>query len=265
MSSYPRSSLALRLVRAEMLRLRTMRSLWLVAAIGLLEVVLTTLGEVLPRSGGGAALGPSSVQRAMGLPASATIWVAIMGILVVTVEYRHATATGLFLATPRRLVAISVKAVVTLGFAIGYALLLIGVTLAISVPVDASRHEVLISDPASALIITLEVVVVLGLFALIGVGLGAAVRNQVAAVLGFVGWIVGVDGVLAAILADHGLGAVVPYLPSEASFGLTTSLGSLSVGGVHLLAPVPAGLVLLAYVAVLGLIGCLVTVGEDVT
>ena len=107
---------------------------------------------------------------------------------------------------------------------------------------------------------------VLGLWALIGLGAGILIPNQVAALLISVGvaWIV--EPILGAVVASQSWGAdVAPYFPTNATTAVL-SVDSSAFGGVSGYTPLSwwaAALVLTGYAAIMALIGSALTVRRD--
>lgn len=93
------------LVRAELLKLRTVRlPLWLLVTT-LALVLLGVLATVLTAGLEGAPLrrdDPELLARAVSSASGGNIIVLILGILTLTQEYRFGTATSTFLITPKR-------------------------------------------------------------------------------------------------------------------------------------------------------------------
>jgi hypothetical protein len=105
---------------------------------------------------------------------------------------------------------------------------------------------------------------VLGLWALIGLGAGILIPNQVAAILIAVGaaWIVLPLAGLLLGLVSWGKG-IVPYLPNEATSAMVGAVNTSST--VVLLSWWGGALVLVAYAAVLAGIGSMLTIRRDVS
>ncbi len=107
----------------------------------------------------------------------------LLGILMVTSEFRHQTVTNTFLATPRRTPVIVAKAVAAVVVAVAVWL----VTTIASVAIGATYFQSLgrgtgldRADVQRAIGLNLASYT---LWALLGVGLGALIRNQVVAAL----------------------------------------------------------------------------------
>ncbi|MDQ3503615.1 MAG: ABC transporter permease [Actinomycetota bacterium] len=249
------------LVRAELLKLRTVRlPLWLLLTT-LLLVVLGVLATVLTAGLEGAPLerdDPDLLARSVASASSGNIVILILGILTLTQEFRFGTATPSFLVTPKRgrvlvakLFAISVAGV---GFALVSAVLAVGASAALI----ALRDGVLSWD-MNVLEELAGVVLVMVLYGPIGIAVGALVRNQIAAVVGALAWTFIAEQLLVALLPDVGR-----WTPGGASSAVL-QLGELATTRGELL-PVWGGAALLvAYALVLSLLATRLTLRRDLT
>jgi ABC-2 type transport system permease protein len=184
------------------------------------------------------------------------LFATLLGAMSITAEIRHGTIRSTFLVTPRRgrVVAAKVSASIVIGAGFGLAacVLAAGVGTAalrargIDVRLDGGDYALLVAGGGAAS----------ALWAAIGVGLGALVRNQVPTLIGICAWLLFVEGLLAGDVG--GLGDVGRFLPGAAA----SAISGQDPG--TLLAPV-AGLVLLAsYAAATALAGALVISRRDV-
>ena len=209
-----------RLVHSELLKLRTTRTarvLLTLAAAGtaaLIAIVLLLAGQP-----GQPALGPDALRQLVLVPAQPlTLAALVLGVLGMAGELRHGTATSTFLVTPKRgrVVAAKLAAAVT-GLAMAAASS--AAVLAVGLPwLRAKGIEVAIADPGVAARVA-GLAVAVALYAVLGTGLGALLRNQVAAVVvGLLWWSQGVERVLTGILHQPGLER---WLPMGAASALT--------------------------------------------
>jgi hypothetical protein len=223
------------LVAAEWLKLRTTRLLVGVipATVGI--SLAAVAGSVLAADRSDIALDSAEgVRRVLPVTGTGAVLVLIVGILITAGEYRHGTAADTFLTTPRRNRVVTAKLVV--GSAIGAA---IGALMSIgSVAVAAALYELkgatLPLDDAELWLTLLGTVAYATLFAVLGVAVGALVRNQVLAVGGALAWIAVVEHILVNLLPDVGR-----WLPAAAGQAIvrTPLDGLLSpLGGVAVLA-----------------------------
>jgi ABC-type transport system involved in multi-copper enzyme maturation permease subunit len=112
-----------------------------------------------------------------------TLFVMLLGALVVTNEYHHQTATPTFLATPRRLRVIGSKLVAAVAMGLAFGL----VTVLIAVPVGAlflSSKGVGTQLDQSTVLASLGLnLLAYAIWAIFGIGLGTLLRNQIAALV----------------------------------------------------------------------------------
>ncbi len=265
-----------RQVRSELLKLFTTR-LWWGMALGVLAAgaAFSTLFAVLYGTDNlGQVGGPEGGVVGDATQVVNTVYTAGIGVgylLLLTIgviqigsEYRHQTITGTFLATPRRVRVMLAKVVALLIIGAAYAL----VSMIGSVGFGATTLALFGKDPfpSTDIIRTLLLsLLVLGLWALIGLGVGILIRNQVAALLIGVGvaWIVEPLVAFGLSFIDAARDHVVPYFPSEATNAvINTVQGSPDAVRLDWWA---AALVLAAYAAVLAGLGIWRTTREDIS
>ena len=167
-----------------------------------------------------------------------------IGVLSIGAEYRHKTISATFLAVPRRTRAMLAKVVSLVGIGALYGL----VSLVGSVAVGAVALSLIDRPlfPSSEVYRSLALsLLVLGLWALIGLGIGILIPNQVAALLIGVGvaWIVEPLLGLALRAWEFGRENVAQFLPSSATNavvnGITQGSGEVRLewwGGALVLA-----------------------------
>ena len=210
-----------RLVHSELLKLRTTRTarvLLTLAAAGTAALVAIVL--LLAGQPGQPALGPDALRQLVLVPAQPlTLAALVLGVLGMAGELRHGTATSTFLVTPERgrVVAAKLAAAAVTGLAMSLASS--AAVLAVGLPwLRAKGIEVAIADPGVAARVA-GLAVAVALYAVLGTGLGALLRNQVAAVVvGLLWWSQGVERVLTGILHQPGLER---WLPMGAASALT--------------------------------------------
>jgi len=266
-----------RLVKAELLKLFTTRLWWGMAIAVLLSGAgfallfgLLFTSESLAEDAGGPGGLPSgdAVQIANsvytgGLSVGYLLMLTI-GVLQIGMEYRHKTITSTFLAVPQRVRAMLAKVVALLAIATAYGLL----SLVGSVSVGALVLNLRGADafPSTELLRTLALsLLVLGLWALIGLGLGILIPNQVAALLIGIGtaWIVEPLAGLAIKAFEFGRENIAPFLPSEATSAIVNAVQA-SPDDVRL-SWYAAALALAGWAALLAGSGIWRTVRQDVT
>ncbi|HEX7267614.1 MAG TPA: hypothetical protein VF256_09340 [Streptosporangiaceae bacterium] len=241
-------------IRTEFRKLATVRSPWLLLAAGPVIVVAGITGLV---SAGGNVHDPAVQSRAMAHVGLAAVFTLIFGILAVAGEYRHGTVTDTFLSFPGRGWVIAAKLAVY-GLA-GAAAGLVSCAAALAVTASwwAAKGAVFHLSAAGTWQTLAGGVAANCAFALIGVGLGALVRNVAGAIALALAWIALIEGI-AGQLIGAGLARWLPFSASEA-------LDRAAITSTRLLPQWGGGLVLLGYAVIFAAAGTLVTLRRDVT
>jgi ABC-2 type transport system permease protein len=235
----------IRLVGSELFKLRTTRTFFGLAggAIGLV-LVITLLGTLLDS-------GTPKLSDVMMVAYFAQLLAVVIGVLCVTSEFRHGTITPSLLVAPKRAQLMLAKLIATVITTLALGLI---VTLLITLIVAATGGE---TDDALKLIAGGTLLT--ALYAALGVGLGAVIRNQVGAIIGVIIYLLLLENLIGLI---PGVKKVIP------EYGITGSAGALSLtdpGNPDLLGQVPGGLVLTAYVAVFMIAGLVMMHKRDIT
>ena len=177
--------------------------------------------------------------------------IVVLGIRVITDEYRFGTIVPTFVYEPRRWKVVAAKSIVALGAGLMMAavaqLVLIGSALA----VFSTKGLDLAIDAHSIQAIGGSVVAG-AMWAAVGVAVGAVVRNQVTAIVGSFVWLMAVEEMIGSRLGD-----LAAYLPGGAGYGLILAAPN---GGM-----LTSALVLGAYVVVGGAAGAFMVRARDVT
>lgn len=190
----------------------------------------------------------------------------VVGALAMTGEFRHQTITPSLLAEPRRGVLLGAKLGASLLVGLVHGVLGTLGAVAGAAPVLAVMDEPVLLGDGGVLTALLLCVLALAIWAMIGVGLGTMLTNQVAAVVVILAFTQFVEPILrmgfAAVDALEGLSRFFPGAAAEALVG--TSLYS-TTGLATLLSRWEGGLVLLGYAVLFALIGRYTTLRRDVT
>jgi ABC-2 type transport system permease protein len=211
-----------RLVRVELLKLRTMRvSYGLLAA----AVALTALFASLEASGAGRAI--PRVSTAAGLDDVTTvggvamILAAVLGVIVTSGEFRHTSATLTYLATPDRRRVLGAKAVATalVGACYGLAAGIVATVVGLAFVAGDGDHVTLGAAPLVGHVAGAGAGA--ALLGAVGVGIGSLIRAQLAGVIGVFVWCMVIESIL-----GSSLNAIRPYLPYTAA----TTLGGAKLG-----------------------------------
>jgi ABC-2 type transport system permease protein len=169
------------LVRAELRQLRSTRATWALLGVALL-LCLGVTAMVLARVGGIDAPPRGSTElrdMLLGVSGAGMLPVLLLGVVAVTGEFHHRTATSAFLAVPNRRRVVAAKAVACALLAPVVAVGLMIVALAIGTLSGAIE---LTFDERFARLLG-GLLLMFACWAVLGVGFGAVVRNQTVAVV----------------------------------------------------------------------------------
>jgi ABC-type transport system involved in multi-copper enzyme maturation permease subunit len=250
----------IRLIQAEFSKLfSTKLWLWLLlGALGLtaLAVSLTmgfdsANGNPAPRL-----TTPEGQRNLFSSAGAASIFGLILGIIAVTGEFRHQTVTPTFLATPHRGRVVIAKLLAFLATGIGYGLATIAIAIALP---WMSAKNIDLSLGSNGIPGTLAgVAASVAVYSLLGVGLGALLRNQIAAVVGALIYLFVIEGLVGSLptIRDY-----YKWFPGGANSALTSNFQP----NIQVLQPYQGGLLLVAYGLVFAILGTRLAVRRDVT
>ena len=246
------------LVRSELLKVRTTRGWWAYLIVIVALVGIGTAAEVGSRSEDERS-GLDFQLALVDLVGIASLLAIILGITIVTTEFRHGTITPTLLATPGRERVLAGKAIAGVLIAVFFAVLAFVVVVMVAsvwVSIDGGDLQLVDSDVAERAGKTLLGVV---LWLLMGVAIGSVVHSQVAALVGTLVWLFLVETLLLGLFALLDVEGVGEYLPFHALDGADGS------GGDNLLDYGPALAVTLGWIALLGALGLARTRRRDIS
>jgi ABC-2 type transport system permease protein len=184
------------------------------------------------------------------------LFAALLGALSITSEIRNGTIRPTFLVSPRRprvvVAKVWVSTLIGAGFGLAASALAAGIGTAalrlrgIDVQLDGGDYALLIAGGTAAA----------ALWAAIGVGLGAVVRNQVPTLIGICAWMLFVEGLLVGDVT--GVGDVGRFAPG--ALGMAASGQDPDT----LVAPAVGVVLLAVYAAASAVAGSLATTRRDV-
>ena len=204
------------LIRAEIVKLRTTQGalLLLLGAIGINIFTVVAPGENALEELGQ----PLHEQQAVVIVnILMRILLLVLGIRAVTEEFRHGTITPTLLVSPRRQRLVVAKAV---SVAAGGAVFAVVTTAALlgSMSVMAGLNDLALAplgDSWPTLVGALAAGVI---WPVVGLGVGLLVRSQVAAIVGGVVWLLGLEQMISGRLGDLG-----DFLPGEAGLAVAVA------------------------------------------
>lgn len=257
-------------IRSELRKMFTTRLWWGMAiGVALSAAALTALFTALAGNEGLPPLdAPNAVSQAYtsGLTFAYLIVLAV-GIIAIGGEYRHQTISSSYLSVPRRSRLFAAKLVASAVVGALYGVVYIVAALATGVPIILLRgFDPFPAEDTVARSFAMSVLALI-LWALIGLGLGSLIKNQIAALLIGVGvaWI-GEQLILLGLVAI-GWGKVGAFLPGMSTVALVQE--PLAVEGMpfsfEYLSWWQAALVLATYALVLAGLGVFRASREDVS
>jgi ABC-2 type transport system permease protein len=241
-------------IASEFRKLATTRSIYamlagLVVIVGLGVVATTTDGEA------GSLLAPLEHQVFLNVSLTiAPLFGLLLGLRSFTDEFRYGSIVPTLLTSPVRRRVLGAKLVATAGGGVALSLAAVAISIAVGVPVLIVKGiEVTWSTGALAMVVG-RLLFATVLWTAIGVGLGLAVKHQVAAIAGTLVWLLAAEGILSGVVPD-----VARYFPGAAGFAV------VGINPADLLTPALGALLLGAYATVAVAAGDILMRGRDIT
>jgi ABC-2 type transport system permease protein len=223
----------------------------LLAMLGLVLLAVGLHGLALPADGLASAADQVEVFRFGSLLGA--LFAGLVGALSITSEIRHGTIRPTFLVTPRRGRVVAAKIVASGVVGIVFGLVAVGVALGVGSAALAARGIPITLESSDYTLMPAGGIAAAALWAPIGVGLGALLRNQVATLVAIFLWLFFIENLLVDFVP--GAGKFAPGAAAAAITGLDPD---------RLLAPALGALLLVAYAAAFAAAGSLATVRRDV-
>jgi ABC-2 type transport system permease protein len=269
-------------VRSEFRKIVTTRAWWLnalvmfayMAILGVIMAATFVLGARASQDAGAVLPGGAPVVEPQDIASSVYtlavslgyIFPAILGVLVVTTEFRHRTITATVLSEPDRTLVLGAKLPAVLPFAVVVAVAgVLGTVLGGAATLAVLGEPTFLSDTAMQRAIWLSVVALV-VWALVGVGIGSVLTNQIAAIVVLLVFTQFVEPLLRLLLAQFSATeALSRYLPGAAGEAIVGSSLYTSSGLAELLQPWQGALVLIAYAVAFVVIGRVTTFRRDIS
>jgi ABC-2 type transport system permease protein len=227
------------LLQAELIKLRTTRTFIALAGVAvgtsLLLVVLVSLLTDPTKD---------SVLVDVFLSDTSGLFILVLAVVGISGEWRHRTITSSLLAMPDRVRFLAAK---TLAFAATGLLLSLAISIAVTVAGVAilSARDLPVAEAGEMVDLYARNALVAALLGAFGVGIGALVRNQVAAIVGVLLLMLVVEPAVLALAPDVGRFAPFGALPTAVTDVPPDAVG---MGDVDLLPPGLAVLALLGWI-----------------
>ncbi len=251
----------IRLVRAEFMKLRTTQ-VWFWMLLATIAIgALLAVAQIAPREG---IRSPEMVPDLFAGFASSPGYVVLftLGVLGVTSEFRYQTITPTVLQTPSRWAIVTAKMITYAIVGVLYSIAALAAETAVGVPwLNSKGIDVRWSDGEvqHAIIGTFGV---LALFGIVGLGIGALLRNQIVAVVVGIIFLVVIENILVAIpVVKH----VWPYTPNGGTQAILYTHGDTEFNGVHLLSTWGGVAVLVGWAFIPAIIGAAFSMNRDIT
>jgi ABC-2 type transport system permease protein len=181
------------------------------------------------------------------------LFAGLVGALAITGEIRHGTIRPTFLVTPRRGEVVAAKVVISALVGTVFGLVAAGVAVGVGSAALAAREIPITLDAGDYTLMPLGGIAAAALWAPIGVGLGALVRNQVATLVAIFLWLFFIENLLVDFVPGAG-----KFAPGAAAAAIT------GVDPDRLLAPAFGALLLAAYAVATAAAAWIATLRRDV-
>jgi ABC-2 type transport system permease protein len=255
----------MRLLYAELLKIRTAPR----TSVGLVLGLLALVGLGSAATASDADSSPFAPEMAaldvIGVASIVPVFTLILGILVVTWEYRHGTITQTYLATPRRERVIEAKLGVSLLAgailcAVALALALVVASFWISLGLEGGHWELMGRMVLGA-----------AFWGVLGAGLGALMQSQVGAIVTSFVWFLVAEPLLGLTLGRLTDSSLPDYLPGNVldrlqntEAAVEVGSGGISVGSDYAFSLWAAALLAAMYAAGFAALGLASAVRRDV-
>jgi ABC-2 type transport system permease protein len=247
-------------VRAEIRKLFATK-LWLWLLLG--AMAFAALATIITLAADGSDGNPNppvgtdpGIRNLFSAIGAGSILAIVLGAIGMTGEYRHLTVTPTFLASPQRGRVVVAKLITYLLAGIAYGIACTVVVFAIALPWLSSKGIHLHSGQGIPKVVG-GAIAAIAVYALLGVGVGALVRNQIAAVVGTLVYLFVLENLISAIphVKDY-----YRWFPGAAAQALS---GSVSSAG--LLHQWQGGLLVAGYALAFAILGRFIAIRRDVT
>jgi ABC-type transport system involved in multi-copper enzyme maturation permease subunit len=205
---------------------------------------------------------PDAIDAVYANAISSYFFAIIIGIMLMSGEFRHGTSVATFLTAPKRGTVLANKLAIA---AIGGALVMVIATASgLLGGWVALQFFDNVAEPSSGVFLnTMIAAVVSGaILGVVGVALGTLVRNQMLAITGSLIYLFVIDPILLTLAPEAG-----KWLPSgliTAMLALDIQAPELGIDTANYLPPLTATLVLLGYGVVFGVVAIATSLRRDI-
>jgi ABC-type transport system involved in multi-copper enzyme maturation permease subunit len=193
---------------------------------------------------------------------SSYIFALILGILIMSGEFRHGTAVATFLASPKRSRVLFSKLVIA-AFA-GAMIQIISAAASVGAGLLALSYFDDVAQPSDSVFVNLGLAAALSgsVLGIVGVAIGSLIRNQLIAIVASLVWLFVLEPVVLLLFAEAG-----KWLPTGAITGMLAiefESEALGVSTAEYLSPGLSALVLLGYGAVFTVTAIVTSMRRDI-
>lgn len=236
------------LIAAEVRKLRTVRTTWVITLIGLALVILSAAVYVFVDDFTGVFEGTDAqIAASVDQIGSNSVIILIVAILIVTTEFRHGTIGRTLQLTPSRTRVLVAKTVVGAIYAVGFFLAGL-VIVAVVVAIGGAVRDVPIEMGAETVTSLWQGPLGLILNAAFGVAIGALLRSQVVTITLTLVWLFVAEQLVTGLLPD--VGRWMPFQALNSVFLSEEIMAQVPEGQMMPLEPALGLVVFLGYVAV---------------
>ena len=250
------------LLRAEWRKVLTIKLGWGMLLGAMALAALGVVAQIASNGVRGSAAQPltaAATQKSIAASASsAYLFAVVVGIILITTEFRHFTSRPTFLIEPRRGLVIVAKIVIAAVTGVIYGLVCAALTAAIMIPWFAAKGITIGWIDYGVLQSLVADIIVIAIFAVVGIGVGVLVRNQIAAVIGTLVYLFVLEPLVNIIPVIKN---AYPYLPGAAAAAIT---GATRGAGNSPLTALEGGLVLLGWGLFFAAVGWIFTIRRDI-
>lgn len=255
------------LVKAELRKLVYSRSTYGLLLASIFVAVLSTVVTPIVIEQDESGLFGSLEQQAIvdGVYANAIssyIFAIILGILIMSGEFRHGTAVATFLASPKRARVLFAKLFVAALAGALFQIISAGAAIAAAF-YTLTFFESAVA-PSETVFLNLSVAALLSgsILGLVGVAVGSLIRNQLIAIVSTLVWLFVLEPIALLLFVDAG-----KWLPTGAITGMLAlefESEAIGVSTADYLSPGVSALVLLGYGAVFAVVALVTSMRRDI-
>lgn len=257
-----------KLIKTEVLKLIYLKSTWLLFLVAALFGALNTVATGFAIDNNEVSFGFPNSETTIGVDsiyanaAGSYVFALIIGILMITSEFKHGTAIATFLISPKRFDVIRAKLIV--GTVAGLAIQLFAFFAASGAAFVYLATRENAADPTMSKIWSTFLAALLSgaVLAIVGIGIGSLILSQALAITASLIWLFLIEPIL--ILFASGIGK---YLVSGAVTGMLSlefNSTAFSFDPSELLSPTQSALVLLGYAILFIFLATRTTLKRDI-